>query len=126
MLLVRFVTGSWKVNATGANGAKRRRAEGCLGDACCRLLAALVLTTTMHPGTLIADLGADPMSDSPMVSYVSMIIIFCFFLGLVVRCCRDVSSVSPCIREAERADPTIMGNGQCSTVLCFPLRTTNL
>lgn len=68
VLFVSFVTRSWRGHETDAKGANRRKANGCLGDACCRLLAALVLTTTMHPGTLIADLGADPTSGSPMVS----------------------------------------------------------
>ncbi|CAN0474287.1 unnamed protein product, partial [Ectocarpus sp. 8 AP-2014] len=47
----------------GDRGSTQRQQQqqqyrGRLGDACSRLLAALVLTTAMHPGTLMADLGA--------------------------------------------------------------------
>lgn len=57
----------WKQHEGDASGSRNPRADGRLGDACFRLLAALVLTTTMHPGTLMADLGAAAEPDSPTV-----------------------------------------------------------
>jgi len=50
-----------------SSSRRQQQQEGRLGDACCRLLAALVLTTAMHPGTLVADLGAGPFGDGPVV-----------------------------------------------------------
>lgn len=49
------------------DSARQGQQGGRLRDACCRLLAALVLTTAMHPGTLMADLGAGPLQDGPTV-----------------------------------------------------------
>ena len=58
-----------KVDAHGSSNGDKQRQQGGgrLGDACCRLLGALVLTTAMHPGTLMADLGAGPLQDGPTV-----------------------------------------------------------
>ncbi|CAM9777887.1 unnamed protein product, partial [Hapterophycus canaliculatus] len=54
-------------NNTNDNISTRpqKQEDGRLGGACGRLLAALVLTTAMHPGTLMADLGAAPLEDGP-------------------------------------------------------------
>eukprot|EP00752_Nemacystus_decipiens_P004283 g3912.t1 len=67
-----FVSPRWRptggladANGSSNDGVQRRQGEGRLGDACCRLLGALVLTTAMHPGTLMADLGAGPPQDGP-------------------------------------------------------------
>eukprot|EP00903_Cladosiphon_okamuranus_P018811 g17303.t1 len=68
-----FVSPRWRppgvtadANSDGDNSApQRQQGTGRLGDACCRLLGALVLTTAMHPGTLMADLGAGPLQDGP-------------------------------------------------------------
>lgn len=54
-------------NDDNSGSAHQGQQGGRLGDACCRLLAALVLTTAMHPGTLMADLGTGPLPDGPTV-----------------------------------------------------------
>ncbi|CAN0321354.1 unnamed protein product, partial [Ectocarpus sp. 12 AP-2014] len=47
----------------GSTQRQQQQHRGRLGDACSRLLAALVLTTAMHPGTLMADLGTGSLED---------------------------------------------------------------
>ncbi|CAM9893992.1 unnamed protein product, partial [Ectocarpus sp. 13 AM-2016] len=47
----------------GSTQQQQQQHRGRLGDACSRLLAALVLTTAMHQGTLMADLGTGSLED---------------------------------------------------------------
>lgn len=72
-------------SSTSTGDSTKRGENGRLGEACCRLLAAVVQTTTMHPGTLMADLGAMQGSDSPIVRYIIRACILWMSFGAVVR-----------------------------------------
>ncbi|CAN0428362.1 unnamed protein product, partial [Ascophyllum nodosum] len=66
------ITGNWRLfgpwkqqRVRLAEGGNSSASGGRLGDACSRLLGALVLASAIHPGTLMADLGAAQGPESP-------------------------------------------------------------
>ena len=63
-----FSSHRWKQQRVRlAEGGNSSASGGRLGDACSRLLGALVLASAIHPGTLMADLGAAQGPESPTV-----------------------------------------------------------
>lgn len=92
-------------NNTSAQQQRQQGGGGRLGDACCRLLGALVLTTAMHPGTLMADLGAGPLQDGPTVRVLGNSAFF-FVCGFPsVQCWQQPEQVNETPRKRIKLHP---------------------